>query len=292
MIACRKTTVADKAAAVILGEGMIKVIDWLSRIDSSNRTRLQAGVAYSVLPARSHKRKPLLLLWALNVLSLAILAPSPVSAESARGYWPEVEGHFGLSDDTRLVLKAKEEITDAQTVPGSDPESRTGQVGANLDFTLKPILRTGLREEDWERNRYLWTRIGYSYVGRGEGFSGGENRVTLEANAEEPFDTFSLRLRVKWEMRDIDGSYSNRYAVRLGVEKELTVAGKQWVPYVDAEAFYDTRYDVWNRQLYRTGVEVVLNPRWRIEPYIGYQHDSRSQPEQLSILGLIIKYKH
>jgi hypothetical protein len=158
---------------------------------------------------------------------------------------------------------------------------------------LKPIFRTRFREEDWERNRFLWMRVGYSYVGRGEGWSDGENRATLEVNGREPLSgETSLLGRASWEMRDIDGSYSNRYRLRLGIEKELIVDGRKWVPFVDAEAFYDTRYDVWNRQLYRTGVEILINPRWRIEPYLGYQHDSRSEPEQLSILGLKVKYTH
>ena len=243
--------------------------------------------------AGDEQGQPFLLLCALLVFALALLAPAQSTAESGRQFSPEIEAYFDLRDDTRLMLKAASEITDDKTLPATDPESRTSQVGANLDFTLKPILRTRLREEDWERNRFLWTRIGYTYIGRGEGWSGGENRGTLELNAREPFsNAFFLLGRAKWDMRDIDGSYSNRYRLRLGLEKEFTVAGREWVPYVDAEAFYDTRYDVWNRQLYRTGVEIVFNRRWRIEPYVGYQRDSRSEPEKLSILGLTIKYKH
>ena len=83
---------------------------------------------------------------------------------------------------------------------------------------------------------------------------------------------------------------TSRYRVRVGIENELIVAGRKWAPYADAESFYDTRYDYWNRQLYRTGVEVSVNDHWRIEPYVGYQDDSHSEPAHIYLLGLIFKY--
>lgn len=36
-----------------------------------------------------------------------------------------------------------------------------GTLGVHLDYSLTPSLRKGLLEQDWERNRYLWVRIGY-----------------------------------------------------------------------------------------------------------------------------------
>jgi len=61
------------------------------------------------------------------------------------------------------------------------------------------------------------------------------------------------------------------------------------VPYVQAETFYDTRFDTFNRQLYQAGVEIELNKHWRIEPYIARQNDSRSASGNVNRFGLVLK---
>src|SRR3954469_12731300 len=77
--------------------------------DISNQVRRPLGVAYSLhfnnSPFhRNESGKRFSLLCAVVALALALLGPSRARAESARGFWPEIEGYFGLSDDTRLVL--------------------------------------------------------------------------------------------------------------------------------------------------------------------------------------------
>jgi hypothetical protein len=231
------------------------------------------------------------LVWAAALSAGVLLQIGSAGAESATKYWPEINGFFNLGERARLMLLASDEFLEETNKSGGSKESRTPQAGVNLDYTLKPVLRTALRDEDWERDRYLWMRIGYTYLGNSDGWSNGENRGILELNAREPLaDGLWLTNRLKWDMRDVDGDYSNRYRVRLGMEKEFIVAGRKWVPYVDAESYYDTRYDYWNRQYYRSGVEIVASNRWRIEPYVGYQYDNSSGPEHIYVLGLILKY--
>jgi len=64
------------------------------------------------------------------------------------------------------------------------------------------------------------------------------------------------------------------------------------VPYAQAEIFYDTRFDCWNRQLYQAGAEIELAKRWRIEPYLARQNDSRSTSGNVDRAGLVLKYYH
>ena len=91
------------------------------------------------------------------------------------------------------------------------------------------------------------------------------------------------------EVRDVDGDVSARVKYRLGVEREVTLWGVTMVPYAQAEVIYDTRFGVWNRQKYQAGVEVVLDARWRIEPYYARQDDSRSSPAHVNAVGLVLK---
>jgi hypothetical protein len=222
----------------------------------------------------------------------------PASAETTSQFWPELDGYFGLSDRTRVFLMAT--ASSSEQAPGqSGGLSRQDlHVGAHLDFTLSPLFRPDLAKGDWQRNRYLWMRIGYRY-GRSVG--------DLEESApyREQRGIFELTTRTsplaggleyvgrfRWDARDVNDVDSNRYRLRLQVEKVFTHEGRALVPYVNAEAFYDTRYDAWTRERYQLGVEIVLDPRWRLEPALTYQSDSRSTPERINALGLTLKYFH
>jgi hypothetical protein len=166
----------------------------------------------------------------------------PATAETSTQFWPEIDGYFRLTDRTRLFLMAT--ASRAEQAPGhSGRASRQDmQLGAHLDVTLSPVFRTDLAKGDWQRNRYLWMRIGY------------------------------------------------RYRLRLQVEKSYKHEGRALVPFVNAEAFYDTRYDAWIRERYQLGMEIELSQSWRLEPALTHQADERSSPGRINALGLTRKY--
>jgi hypothetical protein len=178
---------------------------------------------------------------------------------------------------------------------GLTENTTDGELAAYLDITLKPILRAQLREADWERNRYLWFRIGYGLAGNHEGLrlnnAYTEHRGVLEMTGRVPLpsDTWLVH-RVRVDLRDIEGESSQRYRYRLGIEREFSAGGVLMVPYAQAEFYYDTRFDAWTRQLYQVGAEIELTKRWRIEPYIALQKDTKSTPDLTDLLGLILKY--
>ena len=70
------------------------------------------------------------------------------------------------------------------------------------------------------------------------------------------------------------------------------MSGVVVVPYAQAEIFYDTRYDSWNRHLYQAGVEIEFAKHWRIEPYLARQNDSASSSGNVARVGLVLKYYH
>ena len=233
---------------------------------------------------------------ALRLLVAFLVLFGTLTARAAEDqFWPELEGYFKLDDQVRTYLKAS--ATRAEDTDGDDddPHYKDATLGAHLDFSLRPFMRKALQEEDWERNRYLWMRVGYNYIEnhRDNGKSYHENRGIVELSLRQPlFDWLIFSERLKWDLRDIDGRYSNRYRIRFGLESKVQVLEYTTVPYVRAEAFYDTRFDTWNRDRYQAGMEVTLTPRWRIEPFLARQNDSRSRPEHINALGLIVKYYH
>jgi hypothetical protein len=198
---------------------------------------------------------------------------------------PELNVFIKLNQQIRLYLLG--DITQ-----GLSPSFTDGEFGAHLDFTLKPILRRTLRSGDWERERYLWVRAGYvvstDLDDRDDGSTTQMVLLEMTGRFELPEKVW-LVSRARVDFRDIDGDRSQRYRLRVGIEREFTVGRVVMVPYVQAETFYDTRFDTFNRQLYQAGVEIELNKHWRIEPYIARQNDSRSASGNVNRFGLVLK---
>lgn len=217
-----------------------------------------------------------------------LCAAGAARADTQNEFWPELNAYLKLGERARLFLLASttSSMDSRQGQGGQDSE-----LGVHLDFTLTPIFRPALMDADWERDRYLWVRVGFARTGTLKDSSDYENRGILELNSRFPQGTSTWVVsRLRYEARDIEGQHSDRYRIRLGVEREVTWFGRIAVPYATAEAYYDTRYDDWNRQQYRVGAEIALDDRWRIEPYLARQNDTRSQPTNVNALGLALKY--
>jgi hypothetical protein len=220
----------------------------------------------------------------------------PALADTSHQFWPEIDVFVPLSDRTRLYLMATASRVEQAQGQSGGMSRQDMQAGAHLDVTLTPTFRPDLVEGDWQRNRYLWMRIGYRY-GRSLGDTEDTNpyreqRGIFELTGRTPPLAGGLEYvtRFRWDARDVNDVNSNRYRLRLQVEKSLSYEGHAVVPYVNAEAFYDTRYDAWIRERYQAGVEILLNLNWRLEPSLTYQSDSRSAPERINALGLALKY--
>lgn len=173
-------------------------------------------------------------------------------------------------------------------------DTSEGELGAHLDFTLKPILRPYVGAADWVRDRYLWARVGYVVLTTPDSRSSGskERRGILEITGRVPLpNEVWLVNRGRVDLRDLEGeSSSQRYRLRMGIEREFTAGGTVIVPYAQAEVFHDTRYDAWSRQLYQFGAEIELTKQWRLEPYYARQNDTRPSAGHVDRVGLVLKY--
>lgn len=209
-------------------------------------------------------------------------------ASDAAEFWPELSAFIGLRPGLRVYL-------DTSVANGKETDQASQDVSANLDLSLKPILRPELQSKDWQRNRWMWARIGYTRVskvdvGQGER-SLAEDRGVVAVYGRIPLPAeVWLETRTRADLRWIGGDYSTRYRFRLDASREFSVKDRPVLPYFNVEWFYDTRYAAWSRILYQAGVEVTVNERFRYEVYLARQDDSQPEPRSLNALGVVAKF--
>ena len=215
------------------------------------------------------------------------LAGVTLAADSSE-FWPEVSGFVTLNPRSRIYL-------DASYAKAKESDDQSLDLAAYVDISLKPILRKELRKtDDWQRSRYLWTRIGYDRIfeatdaARAE-VSEDRGIVALYAKAPLPAE-FWLEGRVRADLRWIGDDYSTRYRFRVEATREFTVLDHTVVPYFNVEWFYDTRYDGWARTLYQLGPEVTLNKHFRFEIYVARQEDRLPSASSTNAFGVVAKW--
>jgi hypothetical protein len=211
--------------------------------------------------------------WLRAAVILALFQGGAARAAEPVEFWPELNLFETLGPTTRLYFVAA-------TGAGKESPLWTLDVAAYFDLTLRPrpLFRQSLQEEDWRRNRYLWLRVGYDHTFKFESESGArtapEDRgiVALSARAYLP-EAFVFEGRARADLRWIEGDYSTRYRLRGELNRDFNVAGHVVTPWLQAEIFYDTRYDGWARHLYQAGAEIAVTPRFRLEPSLARQVD-------------------
>jgi hypothetical protein len=207
-------------------------------------------------------------------------------AAAAHETWPEVSAFVRVHRLARLYF-------DASYARGKESGDRALDLSGYADLSIQPILRPVLRQEDWARNRYLWARIGYTHVTKGDAgdLSPSEDRgiVSLYGKLEAPGATW-LEGRARTDHRWISGDYSTRVRLRLEATREFSVLDHAATPYFNVEWFYDSRYSEWSRILYQLGSEVTVNQRFRFEVYLARQEDDVPSPFALGALGMVAKF--
>jgi hypothetical protein len=222
----------------------------------------------------------LILVWACAFVHGSALAGEPWE------FWPELQGFFGLSPQTRIFLNVP-------YARGKESEYGILELAAYLDISLKPIVGRYIEKEDWQRSRYAWVRIGYDHVVH---YTDGVHSSTEERGIVSTLhkiglpDEIWLEARERADLRWMGGEYSTRYRLRLEATREFTVFGHSVVPYLNAEGFYDTRYVGLARMLYMAGSEFTFTDHFRCELYLAQQTDYRPNPSGLAAFGVVAKW--
>lgn len=226
--------------------------------------------------------KHLLALFAACALAVCFAQRTPAQSEPAqKEFWPEINVFVGLKPKWRLMFLAN--------VTGSrETKSRTeAQTGVHVDYL-------------W--NSTLHFRAGYRYVfSLGEGGDHKEHRILIEQTLRLPLPAkILLSDRNREELRIINGDGSFRYRNRVTLEREFDLKRIKVTPYVSGELFYDTRFDVFNRNRMSVGVQFPILKRLKpfrdhvphlprksasLDIYFTRQNDSRSSPNHVNAAG-------
>ncbi|HKR11595.1 MAG TPA: DUF2490 domain-containing protein [Pyrinomonadaceae bacterium] len=209
--------------------------------------------------------------------------------EARREFWPEIDVYINIKPKLRLYLLGtiSKSVEDGELF---NAQSYEAQIGAHVDYIP---------------NKHLILRTGYRYgtaVGDADdGFR--EHRLIAEQTLRKmlPGD-FLLSDRNREDFRFLNGEFSFRYRNRVTIERELPIfKGRNITPYVSGEIFYDTRFDVWNRNRFAVGVQhtllrgplqkMLLHKRQVVlDVYFMKQNDSRSQTPHVKAFGAALVF--
>jgi hypothetical protein len=201
-------------------------------------------------------------------------------------FWPELDLYKTVNPTARFYFVVAES-------KGKESPLRTVDLAGYLDLTIGRHLPRTRQKEDWQTKKYVWVRIGYDEVLMAEGGTRTppEHRGIVALHGRHYFPGGILvEVRTRADLRWLEDGYSTRYRVRIEVNRDFTVLDHVITPYVEAEDFYDTRYDGWARQLYQVGAEIGVARHFRVEPSVARQVDHLPSSSVLSVFALVARW--
>jgi hypothetical protein len=229
---------------------------------------------------------PVLLILFVLIGPRATRAQEPTTRNEV---WPEIDVYIHLKPKVRLYLlgTVSRSVEDGELFSG---ERFEGQFGAHVDYIPNDhvILRTGYR-------------YGTALGDNDDGFR--EHRFLTEQTLRKLLPgELLLSDSNRQDFRFINGAFSFRYRNRVQIERAFHVfGGRTMTPYVSGAIFYDTRYDVWNRNRFAVGVQTSLKrgplakmllPKHQVvlDLYYLHQNDSRSSPAHVDGFGAVLQF--
>jgi hypothetical protein len=250
------------------------------------------GSSCGIIRRRRHRLSHASIRILLSSVFAVLLLSGSARAGDPWEFWPELNLYKRLGPTTRLYF-----VTAYAT--GKESEFLTLDVAGYFDMTFKPFARDLVypedwrTQEDWRNKRYFWIRIGYDHVfkNEGEARSTPEDRGIVAAHGRFYLPAqMLLELRARADLRWIGGDYSTRYRLRGELNRDFKVFGTVANVFLQAECFYDTRYDGWARELYQVGAEVTLTEHFRLEPSVARQVDRLPEESGLYAFAIVARW--
>ena len=225
----------------------------------------------------------------LTLFALLTSFAAPLGAQSTQfERWPELDAYVGLNESSRFFFQYT--ATRAQDRLNYED----GQFGGFLDVYTMPLVHRRLPEHpDVARDKLLMFRIGYAYSQTPQGASkpSTDNIPTIEALARQPLPWgILLSDRNRGDLRIVNGVFTPRYRNRLRLERTVKTGRYLLTPYADVEAFYDWRWDIFNRFRFEGGMEWSVAHFLIVDGYYTRQRDSKSAPENVNAVGLKLEF--
>lgn len=222
----------------------------------------------------------------LSVGAQTAIAQEPTTRSE---FWPEVDVYINIKPKVRLYFLG----TVSKSVEDGELRNAQGyeaQIGVHVDYLPNEhvILRTGYR-------------YGTALGSNTDPFK--EHRLLAEQTLRKPLPgKLLLSDRNREDFRFVNGDFSFRYRNRVTVEREVYLfKGRTIIPYVSGEIFYDTRYNVWNRNRLAVGLQTSLRrgplgkmllPKHQVilDLYYMRQNDSRSDIQHVNAIGVALSF--
>lgn len=231
-------------------------------------------------------KKGRIILVLVFLLLVGVDAGAQSSPDTQKEFWPEVQAFIELNPKFRIFLNASvsKSVEDGEILKGNAYE---GLVGAHLDYVP---------------NQHFFLRVGYRFIKSLEDIDPyEEHRIVVEQHLRKLLKgDILLSDRNREDFRFVNGDFSFRYRNRLTLEREFIVKNRSLTPYASGEIFYDSRFDVWNRNRYSVGMVVSIKRRHAplkmlfpkrdvtLDLYYMRQNDSRSSPAQVNGFGIAV----
>jgi hypothetical protein len=118
-----------------------------------------------------------------------------------------------------------------------------------------------------------------------------ENLILGEIHRRMPLrNNFLLSQRLRPELRWLgdENIFSYRIRYRVMIEKEVKRGKASFVPYINAEPFWDSRYTAFTRVRLIGGTTITWRPRFALEGNLTYQYDEHYETENLYAFNVIL----
>ena len=219
----------------------------------------------------------------LSLLLLPAAAIPAQNSETQTQFWPEVDAYVHLNAKARLLFQYSATRRDDLHTYAE------GQAAGFLDIYGLPALQSFDRmHSDKSKNKLLMFRAGYvfSKTPASSGKVTTEHTPTFLADLRFhlPFKLV-VSERNRGDLRYINGVFTPRYRNRVKVERGFRTGRFELAPYGMAEAFYDWRYDAFNRYRYTGGGEWTLNRHIILDASYVRQRDTKSKPEFVNAIA-------
>jgi hypothetical protein len=215
---------------------------------------------------------------------------SSIAQNATYEFWPETDIWFRLSPSWRL----------SAFVPVTkyyESKYRDLNLILQADYAwghTKYAFYTKMVDQNKMQKVKSWLARG-GYMG---GWSLGENKgsysedmLFAEIHKRTPLlgnYLLSMRLRTdfRWVGEEPDYSYRIRYRIML--EKEYSFEKSSYVPYINVEPFYDSRYLKISRVRVIGGATASWGPRLALEGNLTYQYDETYSATNLYAVNIIV----
>jgi hypothetical protein len=213
-----------------------------------------------------------------------------LAQESSWEFWPETDIWCQLDSSWRA--SAFIPITRY-----NESHSRDLNIYVQADYKWGHANRTVYRRlmnENRAQHMNAWLVRGGVMEGWSLGERAGEyteDMLYAEIHERIPiFEDVLLSHRIRTDFRWVGQApqFSYRIRFRAMVEREFPVGSSSLVPYVNVEAYWDSRYLTFNRVRLIGGATVVWGPRFAYEGNITYQHDAEYATTNLYAVNIIL----